>query len=91
MMTLQNCHTREQLYEYISMLRFSMYDTTLFLDTHPKDEEALCYYKKVNEMLQTAIKEYGRLYEPLNLATVCSSDDHWKWVHQPWPWEGGYK
>lgn len=89
MLTIQTCRSKEQLYHYITMLRFSAYDTALFLDTHPDDKEALCYFQKNNELLEEALKEYARLYGPLNMATVSSEDTCWEWIKQPWPWEGG--
>lgn len=89
MLTMQTCRSKEQLYQYIAMLRFSAYDTALFLDTHPRDSESLCYFHKLNMLLEEALKEYARLYGPLNMATVSTEDDCWKWINQPWPWEGG--
>lgn len=91
MLTMQACRSKEQLYHYIAMLRFSLYDTALYLDTHPDCQEALSYYHQLNKLMREAEKEYARLFGPLSMKDVSSEDDYWKWSMQPWPWEGGCK
>ena len=85
----QNYRSREQLAHFITKARFALIDIALFLDTHPDDAEALAEYHKLNKMRNEAMTEYARNFSPLTQADVSSCDEYWKWVNNPWPWEGG--
>lgn len=87
----QNYRSREQLAFFITKVRFALIDISLFLDTHPEDSEALAQYHKLNKMYNDAMEEYARAYGPLMQRDTASCDERWKWVDQPWPWEGGCK
>lgn len=81
---------RRQLLSYINEVSFGAYEALLFLDTHPDCMEAMQYFQEHNEKRNFALKEYARLYGPLNLANIDSDCEmSWEWVNQPWPWEGG--
>lgn len=80
---------KEQLEHWIQMVSFAAFDTALYLDTHPDCLEALAYYKKHLMLRKQAMDEYARLYGPLTLDQAGSMEDHWAWIQQPWPWEGG--
>lgn len=86
-----NYRTKEQLECYIRKVRFALIDIALFLNTHPCDTMALEDYHKLNKAYNEAMKEYARNFGPLRYSDVSSCDDRWKWVDQPWPWEGGCK
>ncbi len=73
----------------IDEVSFGAYEALLYLDTHPQDEEAMCYFHEHNEKRNNALREYTRLYGPLNLMMPGSNKDCWEWMSQPWPWEGG--
>lgn len=74
---------------WINECSFVVYDTLLFLDTHPCDQEALAYFEKYHAMRLEALKEYGRKYSPLTLDSISTSQEQWEWVYGKWPWEGG--
>lgn len=82
---------RGQLLSYINEVSFGAYEAMLYLDTHPNCPDGLRYFRENNEKRQFALKEYARLYGPLNLDRVHMTCDtpSWEWVNQPWPWEGG--
>ena len=80
---------KEQLLQWIDMVSFASFDTALYLDTHPDCQEGLAYYKKHMALRKQAMDEYARLYGPLTLDQAGSCEDHWAWIQQPWPWEGG--
>ena len=63
-----------------------MDDTVLFLDTHPCDKEALCYYEQLKKERRDAVREYTQKYGPLSKYDVEDSC-YWEWVKDPWPWE----
>ena len=65
-----------------------VYDIQLFLDTHPKDTEALEAYAEYKAMYDAAKRDYENAYGPLT-ASRCNSREHFDWINGPWPWEGG--
>lgn len=81
---------RKDLLCYINEISFAVYDTLLFLDTHPEDTNAMDFFCEHNRMRNRALAEYSRRFGPLVLSTVddCSAQC-WEWMSQPWPWEGG--
>ena len=45
---------KHNLLAYITQVSFAMDDTVLFLDTHPCDKDALCYYNKLKKEREEA-------------------------------------
>lgn len=70
----------------IMELSFTMADTSLYLDTHPNDRQALAHYRKHRPMLMAAMEQYEREFGPLTLMSAADKDT-WAWGQQPWPWE----
>lgn len=79
---------KEKLFQWINMISFVVDDALLYLDTHPEDKEAIEYFNHFCELRNQALKEYALCYEPLTIDTALS-DNEWRWVKAPWPWEGG--
>lgn len=81
---------RASLLAYIDQVSFAAYEAALYLDTHPDCQNGLQYFRDHNEKRNQALKEYARLYGPLDLTQAGEScEAYWHWVNQPWPWEGG--
>ena len=80
--------SRQDLTAYINAISLSLYDTMLFLDTHPDDAEALAYFNKLSPLRQQAVQEYEMQFGPLTADSISNADS-WKWVTEPWPWERG--
>lgn len=76
-----------QMMQEINQLSFALDEVTLFLDTHPRDLNALEFYHQVLERKRAVVAEYTVLYGPLNSQSVTSKNE-WSWVNGPWPWEG---
>ena len=83
-----NQMSQAQLLQFINMVSFQVVDTQLFLDTHPKDEEAMEHFNHYVELRQKALKAYEEMYSPLTIDTA-NPKNCWKWAETPWPWEGG--
>lgn len=68
---------------------FAINDLTLYLDTHPDDEEALAYFHELSEKRADALKEFEAEQYPLVLDSVTESNsgDYWHWADAPAPWE----
>ncbi|MCI5492872.1 MAG: spore coat protein CotJB [Lachnospiraceae bacterium] len=79
---------REQLFHWINEVSFAVNDITLYLDTHPEDEEAISYFNHYSEMRRKALRTYEEHYGPLTIDTA-SPTGNWCWATQKWPWEGG--
>ena len=80
---------KEMLLKKIQAEDFAVYETVLFLDTHPKCQEAMEYFEKMKELRNTALEEYARLYGPLTIDTASGQTEDWQWIHFPWPWQEG--
>ena len=82
--------SREELFEYVRQIDFALYDITLYLDTHPCDQNALAYYKEYKKLYAQAVEAYTMYYGPLNADNVLVESE-WTWTKAPWPWEGEEK
>lgn len=82
--------SQSELINLINKVSFAVYDIQLFLDSHPKNQEALTYFHEHSELRNAALKEYARRFGPLTIDTAHdNASKSWEWIHQKWPWEGG--
>lgn len=77
---------QNELLELINSINFAIYDTVLFLDTHPKNQDALAYYNQYVNLSKQAVSEYTRYFGPLTIYDVKECNE-WPWINRPWPWE----
>lgn len=78
---------RKQMLEWVQMLDFVVVDMQLYLDTHPEEEEAFCYFKEAVEMCEKAKRKFEEHYGPLT-ATASANHRQYSWADMPLPWEG---
>lgn len=91
---------RTQLLKQIQEVGFTIDDLTLYLDTHPLDENAMDAFTQAKERRYELMKEYAQNYEPLNLYLVCPDTNnktksyckypgqrHFTWSDGPLPWD----
>ena len=83
-----NQMNQQQLLHWLDMVSFAVVDITEYLDTHPKDEEALKYFDHYVELRKAALAAYAEKYGPLTIDTA-NPDNYWTWSNVPLPWEGG--
>ena len=69
----------------LQTLGFALFDTALFLDTHPNNQRALDYYRKNSEAYKILKEQYTSKYGPLSISEAAG--DSWEWVSKPWPWQ----
>ena len=81
-----NQSNREEMLHKIKCLKFAITDLALYLDTHPDDEKALCLHNKYCKQLRALTDQYQKMYGPLSIECPCNK---WRWLEEPWPWEGG--
>lgn len=67
---------------------FVMVELNLYLDTHPRCQNAIAYFKKYKELRARAYDEYTTKYGPITF-TDSNPVDCMPWVEGPWPWERG--
>ena len=78
--------TREEMRKKIKCLQFAIIELALYLDTHPDDEKALCLHNKYCKEFKELKDKYQKVYGPLTINYPCNK---WRWLEEPWPWEGG--
>ena len=78
--------TRAEMLKKIKCLKFAIVELALYLDTHPYDEKALCLHNKYCKELKDVCDKYQKIYGPLTIEYPCNK---WRWLEEPWPWEGG--
>ena len=83
-----NQYDQKKLLDYINAVSFALVDTTLYLDTHPEDEEAMAFFREKLKMRRKALETYARYFGPLTIDTANDNMSRsFEWVQQPWPWE----
>lgn len=77
---------RECLMLAVQQAGFTVYDTALFLDTHPDNTEALAFFENAKEAYKKARADYESVCGPLTLSSA-GGEEYWDWVKKAWPWE----
>ena len=83
--TDNNC-TREELMNNVRKYNFAITELALYLNTHPCDENALALHREYAKCYRDAVEKYQKMYGPLTIFYPCN---RWRWLENPWPWEGG--
>lgn len=86
---MQNRANQKQLLNWIDIVSFAEVESSLYLDTHPTDKEAMEYFNHFSKLRKDALKEYSERFSPLTLDSVNCDEQYWKWVNDKWPWEKG--
>lgn len=94
---------RHELLTQINETSFVVNDLTLYLDTHPTDEQALDQFAEAHQKRRTLLEEYQQKFEPLTIDCLrfdshnednsfCAypGQRHFHWTDGPTPWEGGH-
>jgi len=84
---MQQGVNKAALLEFISTASFVLDDLRLYLDTHPKDQNALDMYSDYQRIRDGAVADYEKYCGPLNQYNI-PEDNKWIWVKGPWPWQG---
>jgi spore coat protein JB len=74
---------KNKLTRKISKVQFVLHDLHLYLDTHPKDMQAIKHYEFYENKLEELTKEYEHIYG----ADKAVRGNAWTWIEGPWPWE----
>ena len=77
---------KEQAMRQGQMYSFALYDTGLFLNTHPTNQAALAFYEENQKKYVEAVAYYEEEFGPLTMYGT-DTEKGWAWVETPWPWE----
>lgn len=77
--------TKYEMMKKIQEYNFSVIELVLYLDTHPTDLKALNLHKEYTKSLKELKDKYQKVYGPLTIYYPCNK---WRWIEEPWPWEG---
>ena len=78
-------NNRRNLLWQMTAEQFAAFDVQLYLDTHPNDRHAMGLFNKYQENHQKLKREYEALAGAITSDTA--TDESWRWVDNPWPWE----
>ena len=81
-----DCCEKEEMLQQIRCCDFAITELALYLDTHPTDDRALCLHRKYCREAEDLKDKYQKVYGPLTINYPCNK---WRWLEEPWPWEGG--
>lgn len=76
-----------QLMEQLQAVDFVLVELTLYLDTHPTDQEAIQQFNHYAKESKKLKKLYESQYGPLMQYGNSYSGYPWNWDDAPWPWQ----
>lgn len=85
---INSTNEKESLLYQWQQYNFALTDLDLYLDVHPNDSKALNLYNKYLSIKKQITDKYESMYGPLTLGSNDLGNNTWKWVDNPWPWEG---
>lgn len=72
----------------IHSLDFSIKEMELYLDVHPYNQRALRLLSELRKKRAALIAAYEQRFgKYIVTASDVPVEDHWHWIHSPWPWE----
>lgn len=81
-----NDNLKEEMLMQIRELKFAVVELAEYLDTQPDDRRALCLHNEYARKLRDLEDKYQKMFGPLTIYCPCNK---WRWLEEPWPWEGG--
>ncbi len=76
-----------KLMEDLQAVDFALVDLTLYLDTHPKDQQAIQQFNQLAKESKRLRKQVEQIYGPLCQYGHSYSGYPWNWADSPWPWQ----
>ncbi|WP_067619769.1 spore coat protein CotJB [Alicyclobacillus acidiphilus] len=78
-------------YQYLQELQavdFVLCELTLYLDTHPDDQQALAQFGQYQKRKHNLMAQFESAFGPLHEFGVSPiSGNTWTWSQTPWPWQ----
>lgn len=76
-----DCDARDEMLEQIKCHNFAIIELSLYLNTHPNDDKALCLHRKYCKEFKELKDKYQKVYGPLSIYFPCNK---WRWLEEPW-------
>lgn len=76
---------KKSMLTYLMELDFALVETTLYLDTHPTDDNALKLHNTLVDKYKNLECAYESKFGPLT--SKSKSMNPWQYVEEPWPWQ----
>ena len=76
-----------QSLEEIQAVDFVLVELTLYLDTHPTDQQAIQQFNQYTQYSKHLKHEFEAKYGTLQQFGNSFADANWSWGTSPWPWE----
>lgn len=73
--------------EEIQAADFVLVELTLYLDTHPRDEQAMQQYNEYAQYSQQLKTNFEAKFGSLQQYGNSLTDAKWSWGRSPWPWQ----
>ena len=74
------------LMKELQKIDFALYETVLYLDAYPYNNEALEYYHSLVHQRDLVVAELENSGMPISAGGNVSHTS-WDWISSPWPWE----
>ncbi|MDH2451760.1 MULTISPECIES: spore coat protein CotJB [Priestia] len=73
--------------EEIQAIDFALVELTLYLDTHPNDQQAMQQFNEYAQQAMQLKRNFETKYGPLQQYGNSYTDGNWSWGTSPWPWQ----
>jgi spore coat protein JB len=76
-----------EIMEELQAVDFVIVELTLYLDTHPDDQEAIQQYNSMIKQRKKIKKNFEQQFGPLTSFGGSYSPYPFQWKEAPWPWQ----
>jgi spore coat protein JB len=80
----------KEYYQYMHELQtvdFVLLELTLYLDTHPDDQQALAQFAQFQRRKRVLMQQFEMSFGPLQEFGNSPTGQTWTWSSSPWPWQ----
>jgi spore coat protein JB len=76
-----------EMMEELQAIDFVLVELTLYLDTHPGDNQAIQQFNAYSQHRRMLKERFEAAFGPLQQYGNSYSNYPWDWNDLPWPWE----
>jgi len=76
-----------KLLHELQAVDFVLVELTLYLDTHPTDQQAIQQFNMCAQKRKELARNFESMYGPLMQFGHSFSPPNWQWAEAPWPWQ----
>lgn len=83
---MSDSNSREAGMRRLQNADFALIEANLYLDTHPRCQNGLDYFRRMRAEKNRALQDFESRYGPITAANA-NAERQWDWLNRPWPWE----